>query len=51
MKSADHQETVKVGVKCGLCPHGCVIAEGNSGICKIRRVVDGELKAFGYGKV
>lgn len=30
-------------VKCNLCPHHCTIAEGKTGICKVRKNIDGTL--------
>ena len=30
-------------VRCGLCPHSCLIAEGARGVCGARGVVDGKL--------
>lgn len=36
-------------VQCELCPHHCTLAEGHAGLCKVRKVVEGELKAGGYG--
>ncbi len=36
-------------VVCELCPNHCRIKEGQAGLCKVRQVIDGELKAFGYG--
>ncbi|MBI5570982.1 MAG: AmmeMemoRadiSam system radical SAM enzyme [Desulfomonile tiedjei] len=35
---------------CELCPKGCRITEGQSGDCKSRIVVDGELRAVTYGR-
>jgi len=35
---------------CELCPKGCRIAEGQSGDCLSRIVVDGELRAVTYGR-
>lgn len=35
---------------CELCPKSCRIAEGHSGDCRSRIVVDGELRAVTYGK-
>lgn len=37
-------------VKCTLCPHMCVLAEGKTGICRVRRNVGGELVTDVYGK-
>lgn len=36
-------------VQCELCPKGCIIAPGQSGDCRIRINVDGELVAVTYG--
>lgn len=38
-------------VKCYLCPHGCVIKEGNIGICRVRENVDGKLFTSNYGQI
>ena len=38
-------------VRCGLCPHACLIAEGSRGVCGARGVVDGKLRALTYGLV
>ena len=50
MKSAVFWHPAEAGkVQCELCPHHCVIAEKKTGLCGIRRVVDGGLVATGYG--
>jgi pyruvate formate lyase activating enzyme len=36
-------------VKCGLCPHGCRIAAGRSGLCGARRNESGTLMSVNYG--
>lgn len=36
-------------VRCGLCPKLCVIADGESGDCRIRVNVGGKLRAVTYG--
>jgi len=38
-------------VRCGLCPHKCLIAENASGICGARMNKKGVLEASGYGMV
>ena len=38
-------------IRCGLCPHACLIAEGARGVCGARGVVGGKLRAFTYGLV
>jgi pyruvate formate lyase activating enzyme len=36
-------------VRCGLCPHRCLIAEGREGLCKVRRNDGGTLVTLSYG--
>ncbi len=36
----------KNGVKCGLCSAGCVIGEGETGYCGLRRNLDGRLESL-----
>lgn len=38
-------------IRCGLCPHSCIIRENQFGICSSRWNVDGKLFASGYAKV
>ncbi len=38
-------------VVCSLCPHGCIIAEGNHGICKVRLNRQGALTLPFYGRL
>ena len=38
-------------VKCNLCAHRCVIANGKTGICGVRKNSSGTLEATTYGKV
>ena len=38
-------------VKCLLCPHNCIIKNGNTGICGVRHNIDGSIYAENYGKV
>jgi pyruvate formate lyase activating enzyme len=40
----------KKTVQCALCPHGCVIAPDKTGICRIRKNVDGKLFSLTYDK-
>jgi len=35
-------------VKCTLCPHNCIISEGKSGICKVRKNSNGILYSLNY---
>ncbi|MBF0546506.1 MAG: AmmeMemoRadiSam system radical SAM enzyme [Candidatus Riflebacteria bacterium] len=36
--------------KCRLCPRNCMIAQGQSGFCKVRKNIDGTLYTQNYGK-
>jgi pyruvate formate lyase activating enzyme len=38
-------------VQCDLCEHRCVIAEGDLGVCCVRRNIDGVLYALTYGRL
>lgn len=38
-------------VKCNLCPHNCLIKEGNIGICKVRKNINGKLITLNYNKI
>jgi len=38
-----------MNVQCELCPKNCVVGPGQSGDCRIRVNIDGELKAVVYG--
>lgn len=38
-------------IRCGLCPHFCVIREGAKGLCLIRKNINGRLIASAYGEV
>ncbi len=38
-------------VKCKLCSHRCVIAEGKLGLCQVRKNIDGTLYSLTYDKV
>ncbi|MFP4180503.1 MAG: AmmeMemoRadiSam system radical SAM enzyme [Spirochaetaceae bacterium] len=36
-------------LKCTLCPHGCILDEGKSGVCRVRKNQGGELSLPYYG--
>lgn len=38
-------------VRCELCPHYCLIAEGKTGFCRVRTNDGGVLRSLNYGKV
>jgi pyruvate formate lyase activating enzyme len=48
---ADHWRLEEGTVRCGLCPHRCLIPEEQRGICKVRETRGGRLFALTYGKV
>lgn len=37
-------------VQCSLCPHNCIIANEKTGICRIRKNINGKLYSLVYGK-
>jgi pyruvate formate lyase activating enzyme len=45
------QQRIDGRVVCSLCPHGCVIAEGGHGICKVRYNREGALALPFYGRL
>lgn len=38
-------------VICILCPNSCIIPDGETGHCGVRKNIDGELFAIGYGRL
>jgi pyruvate formate lyase activating enzyme len=36
-------------VRCALCPHRCLLAEGERGLCRVRENRGGKLYTFAYG--
>lgn len=52
LKKARYSETRDDGtVRCSLCPHRCLIQNGKTGRCLVRKNIDGELYAEGYGRI
>ena len=52
LKEAMHYERLEdQNVICRLCPHGCKIALGKYGICRVRSNIEGTLYTHNYGKV
>ena len=37
---AAHYRMTGGDAACGLCPHGCVLGEGETGVCRVRRSLD-----------
>ena len=38
-------------VRCELCPHRCVLKEGQTGVCRVRKNIGGKLYTLNYGSV
>jgi pyruvate formate lyase activating enzyme len=49
--AAEHWSSHDGGVRCGLCPHSCLIHDGNTGVCRVRSSSDGALYSQIYGEV
>lgn len=45
-----YEELPKARVRCHLCGHRCVIAEGKLGVCGVRKNVGGKLYSLVYGR-
>lgn len=50
-RTADLWVTEGDSVRCGLCPHACLIKEGGTGVCGVRRNQAGVLIATTWGRV
>lgn len=50
MEALYHEPLSDDKVKCRLCPHGCVISPGKSGICGVRKNEGGHLLALTFGR-
>ena len=50
-REAMYYETAGEKVRCLLCPHQCLIKEGGTGICHVRRHEKGKLYTDVYGKL
>ncbi|MCX8128524.1 MAG: AmmeMemoRadiSam system radical SAM enzyme [Clostridia bacterium] len=52
MKQAMYYQKVENSkVHCFLCPHNCVIKPDDTGACRARKNIDGELYSLNYGKI
>ena len=51
MKEAQFWESKKDNIKCTLCPRFCILSEGQTGFCKVRKNIDGKLFSLNYGKI
>ena len=50
MKEALFYEHINNDVRCRLCHHNCMIKDGKSGICGVRKNQEGKLFSLVYGK-
>ena len=51
-ESANHlKKEMDDAISCGICPHHCVLQEGQSGLCRARRCQDGKVVSDNYGLV
>ena len=44
-------KTLDKNVNCSLCPHNCIIKDGSTGICNVRRNIKGKLVSENYGRL
>ncbi len=52
MKAAGYyEELYRTQIKCTLCPHYCTLGDGKTGICRVRKNVEGEMFLNTYGAV
>ena len=51
MKEALYYTPEDDSVRCTLCPHNCLIAEGKRGICHVRKNIAGSLISENYGQL
>ncbi len=36
---------------CPICPHSCSLSPGQTGLCRARQNIDGEIRCINYGKI
>lgn len=51
MKMALYYECSGENTKCLLCPHGCELTPGQTGICQARQNMYGEMVSLNYGRM
>ncbi len=51
MKECLFYENLNGKIKCTLCPHNCLINEGNLGVCKQRKNINCKLISLNYSKI
>ncbi|MFH1427476.1 MAG: AmmeMemoRadiSam system radical SAM enzyme [Patescibacteria group bacterium] len=51
LKEAMYYESLANGdVRCNLCPNRCILTNGQSGLCRVRKNIDGKLYSLSYGQ-
>lgn len=51
LKEASYYQSLGSGVvECNLCPHQCVLASGERGLCRVRENIQGKLYSLVYDK-
>ena len=50
MKQALFYKKQGKNLKCELCPHNCIIPEGKTGFCNVRKNIKNKLYSLVYGK-
>lgn len=50
MKEAKYWKNVNGSVRCYLCPHQCLLKDGEWGICRNRKAAEGKLFSMVYGE-
>jgi len=50
MKDFLMKKVLQVAVQCKICPRMCLIAPGQSGFCRVRTNLDGEIRPLTYGQ-
>jgi len=51
MKQALYWQSEGTAIRCLLCPHACVIAEGHAGRCRVRQNQNEILMSLNYGEI
>lgn len=51
MREAEVWTTEGDKIRCGLCPHNCLIVQGRRGWCGVRENIGGTLEALTYGLI
>ena len=46
-----YEKREKQKIKCLLCPKYCLISEDNTGVCRVRKNMNGRLYTLSYGKI